>query len=239
MGAELPRRPRLGKDPSRRACLQVVDKVLAVQPQIFIRTSADQFCLLVDACFKVKQKSVVTSLASTLQTVYKAFPPDEADSPAKVTLRTPLRQIAGAVEDWPEGECDAAQVIHEKVQASVVEHLQSAGTTANPLSPSAPLPGVCTAICVILALEEVAPGTTAAYFLGHSARLLGRIARENSQNAGLFLAAKTPVMQRGMQRSGAEASRCVDDRQWRLLRGGRAGAGTHRRSQTTEPWRGR
>lgn len=86
----------------------------------------------------------------------------------------------------------ALQAIHERIQQGTAEALHAAGMAAHPLSPSAPLPGVCTALSIVQALEEAVPGSMPRHFLPHAVRLLGKIARENSQNAGLFLAAKTP-----------------------------------------------
>ena len=58
--------------------------MLAVQPQAFVQASAEPLNLLIDACFKVKQQSVIDDLTQTLKTIYTLFPLDKPDNPAQV-----------------------------------------------------------------------------------------------------------------------------------------------------------
>ena len=67
--------------------------MLAVQPQAFVQASAEPLNLLIDACFKVKQQSVIDDLTQTLKTIYTLFPLDKPDNPAQV--RAPLQLSSG------------------------------------------------------------------------------------------------------------------------------------------------
>ena len=67
------------------ACsLQVIDLILAAQPEALVRASADQINLIVDACFKIKQQQLVDHLAKALRKIYVLYPPTSAENPAKV-----------------------------------------------------------------------------------------------------------------------------------------------------------
>lgn len=86
------------------------------------------------------------------------------------------------------------QALQDRVEAMVAEQLRVAGTAAV-LAPSQPFPEVCAAVSLVKALSEVGGGPSPA-FLPHLVAFLARVAQDNSGNAGLLLAAKTPVMQR-------------------------------------------
>ena len=75
------------------------------------------------------------------------------------------------------------------------EHLHGAGTSSA-ISPGSCLPGVCTSLTLVKAIEEEVPGFMLPNFVPHMVRLLGRLAGENSAIQGLLLARKEEALTR-------------------------------------------
>lgn len=91
------------------------------------------------------------------------------------------------------------QAVQDRLHQMINDHLHGAGTSSA-ISPGAFLPGVCTALTLIKAIEEVVPGFMLNNFLPHMVRLLGRLAGENSNIQGLLLARKEEPALRGLQK---------------------------------------
>ncbi|TYI41023.1 hypothetical protein ES332_A02G205400v1 [Gossypium tomentosum] len=80
--------PSQSKDPSTALSqgLDVMNKILEKQPQLFIRNNINQISQILEPCFKYKMLDAGKSLCSLLKMVFVAFPLDAGNTPPDVKL---------------------------------------------------------------------------------------------------------------------------------------------------------
>jgi len=74
--------------------VQIIERVLAVQPEHLVRSSADHINTMLDACFKIKSQPTIATLASVLKKIHALFPPASPDNPAKVCFLLPTHPLS-------------------------------------------------------------------------------------------------------------------------------------------------
>ncbi|KAE8707127.1 hypothetical protein F3Y22_tig00110387pilonHSYRG00919 [Hibiscus syriacus] len=80
--------PSQSKDPSTALSqgLDVMNRILEKQPQLFIRNNINQISQILEPCFKYKMLDAGKSLCSLLKKVFVAFPLDAGNTPPDVKL---------------------------------------------------------------------------------------------------------------------------------------------------------
>ncbi|KAK8653078.1 hypothetical protein V6N13_127093 [Hibiscus sabdariffa] len=80
--------PSQSKDPSTALSqgLDVMNRILEKQPQLFIRNNISQISQILEPCFKYKMLDAGKSLCSLLRMVFVAFPLDAGNTPPDVKL---------------------------------------------------------------------------------------------------------------------------------------------------------
>ena len=94
-----------------------------------------------------------------------------------------------------------------KVNTSMMEQLQAAGTAPHALTPGVLLAGVCATLSILKDLNEIVPEYVQK-FMPAMVRVLGRIARDNAANSGILLAAKSPMPVRSARCAHALCQMC-------------------------------
>ena len=69
----------------QRVLVQIIERVLAVQPERLVRNSAEHVNTMLDASFKIKSRPTIATLASVLRKIHALFPPSSPDNPAKAS----------------------------------------------------------------------------------------------------------------------------------------------------------
>eukprot|EP00252_Welwitschia_mirabilis_P021819 TRINITY_DN5712_c0_g1_i1.p1 TRINITY_DN5712_c0_g1~~TRINITY_DN5712_c0_g1_i1.p1 ORF type:complete len:3567 (+),score=681.06 TRINITY_DN5712_c0_g1_i1:1467-10703(+) len=143
------------KDPSIALAqgLDVMNKVLAKQPHLFIRNNVQQITQLLEPCFNSKLPDIGKSLCTLLKMVFEAFPGDATNTPQDI------------------------RSLHSKVEELIQKHLATA--TAAQLSPDAASVNtmISFALSVIRTLAEGQKGFIDP-FMASLVRVLQRLTRE-------------------------------------------------------------
>ena len=82
------------------------------------------------------------------------------------------------------------QAIQDRLHQTINDNLHIAGTSGDAITHNTSMPGVCAALKIMQAIEEIIPGLMIDAFLPHLVRLFSRIAAENLTCSGQLLVAK-------------------------------------------------
>ncbi|XP_031475658.1 uncharacterized protein LOC116247605 isoform X2 [Nymphaea colorata] len=170
------------KDPAAALAqgLDVMNKVLEKQPQLFIRNNINQISQILEPCFNNKMLDAGKSLCSLLKLVFTAFPLDSSSTPTDVKM------------------------LYQKVEDLVQKHLLAVTASQLSLDVTSVNPVISFALSVIKTLMEVQKSFVDPFIMP-LVRVLQRLSREMGSSAG----SHARQVQRFDQDSASSNSRVV------------------------------